>query len=210
MGQHPSDTYSDPDNPDADRGDCDSDRRHMFNMTAVAETPQFSNPTLRTLASGWRFAGIYSRSSGRPLTILAGSDRALNGLGVNAQGQSTQRASQVLSNPYGDKSGRPLTSYLNPAAFAQPAPGTLGNARRNSVTGPPIWSFDVAVSRVFHVSAEQRMEFRAEAFNVTNSFRAGDPAGVLPVNTTLNNANFGLVRSALAPRILQFALKYLF
>lgn len=143
-------------------------------------------------------------------TVFAGSDRALNGLGVGAQGNATQRADQVLENPYGDKSGRPLTSWLNPAAFALPAPGTLGNMKNNSILGPPVWSFDMAVSRVFRVFTDQRMEFRAEAFNVTNTFRAGDPNISAPVNTTLNNANFGLIRSALAPRILQFALKYVF
>jgi hypothetical protein len=210
MGAHPSDTYSDPDNPDADRGDCDSDRRHIFNLTTVVETPQFTSSGLRAVASGWRFAAIYSRSSGRPLSVFSGSDRTLNGLGVGAQGNSTQRANQVLDNPYGDKSGRPLTSWLNPAAFALPAPGMLGNAPRNSVLAPPVWSFDVALSRVFRVASDERLEVRAEAFNVTNSFRAGDPAGTEPINTTLNNANFGLIRTALAPRILQFALKYLF
>jgi hypothetical protein len=173
-------------------------------MTAVAETPQFSQPTARLLASGWRFAAIYSWSSGSPLSIFAGSDRALNGLGVGAQGNSTQRANQVLENPYGDTSGRPLTSYLNPAAFALPPLGTRGTSGRNSVTGPSTWSFDVALSRIFRLAESQRMEFRAEAFNVTNSFRPGNP------NTTLNNPNFGVIRTALAPRILQFALKYLF
>jgi hypothetical protein len=48
------------------------------------------------------------------------------------------------------------------------------------------------------------MEFRAEAYNVTNTFRPGLP------NTTITNANFGVIRTSLEPRILQFALKYVF
>ena len=54
MGAHPTDTYADPDNRDLDRGRCDSDRRHVLNLTTVVETPEFSQPTLRLLASGWR------------------------------------------------------------------------------------------------------------------------------------------------------------
>ena len=48
------------------------------------------------------------------------------------------------------------------------------------------------------------LEFRAEAYNVTNSFRPGDPA------TALSSPTFGQIRSALDPRVLQFALKYSF
>ena len=46
-----------------DQGNCNSDRRHIFNMTAVADTPQFANPAARMLASGWRVSGIYRKSS---------------------------------------------------------------------------------------------------------------------------------------------------
>ena len=48
------------------------------------------------------------------------------------------------------------------------------------------------------------MEFRAEAFNVTNSFHMNDPT------TVLNSNLFGQVTSARDPRIMQFALKYIF
>ena len=132
-------------------------------------------------ATGWRLSGIYRRSSGSPL----------------------QRANQVLGNA-GDKSAGPLNNYLNPAAFALPELGTLGNAGRNSIQGPRTWSFDMGLSRIFRFRESQRMEFRAEAFNVTNSFRPGNP------NAAVNNANFGVIRTSLDPRILQFALKYIF
>ena len=85
-----------------------------------------------------------------------------------------QRADQVLADPYGDRSGRPGTRFLNPAAFALPALGTIGNHARNSIRGPRQWSFDMAVSRIFPL-ADQRFEFRVEAYNVTNSFRAIPP-----------------------------------
>jgi hypothetical protein len=195
--------YNDPNNRRFDRGDCDSDRRQIFNLTAVAETPEFNSPALRALATGWRLSGIYRRSSGVPLHVLAGSDRALNGIRT-ATGGTNQPANQILANPYADKSGRPLTNWLARSAFDFPASGTLGNVGRNSVVGPPQWALDLALSRIFAFGEAQRLEFRAEAFNVTNSFRPGNP------NANLRSAQFGQIRRALDPRILQFALKYLF
>ena len=49
-----------------------------------------------------------------------------------------------------------------------------------------------------------RLEFRVEAFNVLNSFRAG------MIVTDLSSAQFGRIRQAQDPRIMQFALKYIF
>src|SRR5262245_10417600 len=193
----PYETYTNPNNRDADRGDCDSDRRHIMNVTSLWQTPQFSNRVLRIAATGWRLSGIYRYSAGSPLNILAGTDRALNGI-------MNQRANQVSGNPISNKSAAPLSSYLDPRAFAIPDLGTTGNIGRNSIAGPGTWGLDMAVSRVFNVREMQRLEFRAEAFNVTNSFHPDNP------NTTVSNNTFGVIRTALDPRILQFALKYVF
>jgi hypothetical protein len=203
-GPDSGETHTMPGNRGFDRGDCNGDRRQLFNLTAVAQTPQFANSRLRMLATGWTFSGIYRRSSGSPLEVLAGSDRALNGVQGFIFGQQYQRGNQVSDKPYADTSGRPFTNWLDRTAFDIPALGTLGNFRRNSVVGPPSWSFDMAVSRAFRFRESQRLDFRAEAFNVTNSFRPGNP------NTTLTSAQFGQLRTSLDPRILQFALKYVF
>jgi hypothetical protein len=119
-------------------------------------------------------------------------------------GVDNQRANQLLENPFGDKSAGPLSRYLNPSAFADPALGTIGNMGRNNIQGPGTWAFDMALSRIFRFRENQRLEFRTEAYNVTNSFRPGNP------NTTFGNRNFGVIRTAADPRILQFALKYVF
>jgi len=193
-GNTPGTTYTDPTNRRFDRGNCDSDRRQIFNITSVAQTPQFGNPTVRAVATGWRLSGIYRYSTGSYLTVLSGLDRALNGV-VN------QRAQQVLENPYGDKS---LTNYLNPAAFTQPALGTLGSAGSRSIAGPGVWQFDVSLSRVFPLGESRRLEVRAEAYNITNSLRPANP------NTTITSSTFGQITTALDPRIMQFALKYVF
>ena len=163
-------------------------------MTAVGQAPQFAKPALRVLASGWILSGIYRRSSGAPLTILSGVDRQLSGV-------QNQRPDQVLGNPYGNKS---ITNYLNPKAFTLPALGSLGNMGPYSIAGPGTWQLDVALSRVFKIRENQKMEGRAEAYNLTNSFRPGIPV------TNFNAGNFGQINTSLDPRIMQFALKYIF
>jgi hypothetical protein len=203
-GPDSGETHTMPGNRGFDRGDCNGDRRQIFNLTSVAQTPEFANLRMRKIASGWTLSGIYRRSSGQPLEVLAGSDRALNGVQGFIFGQQYQRGNQLSDKPYADQSGRPFTNWLDRAAFGIPALGTLGNVRRNSVVGPPQWSFDLSLSRAFRFRESQRVEFRAEAFNVTNTFRPGNP------NTTLTSAQFGQLRTALDPRIMQFALKYVF
>ncbi len=204
QGPDANETYTIPNNRKADRGACNTDRRHLLNLTSVAEIPGIGGPMLRAVVSGWRLSGIYRWSSGAPVTVIAGTDRALNGI-VN------QRANQVLANPYGDKSGRALTSYLNPAAFALPDIGTTGNVGRNSVVGPVSWSFDMALSRTFRITETQKLELRAEAYNVTNSFRPNlVTLGQGLTTNSLASNTFGQIRAALDPRIMQFALKYVF
>jgi hypothetical protein len=188
---------SHPDNRRFDRGNCtasQTDRRHNFNLSAVAETPQFTNPTLRIIGSGWRVSPILKILSGGFLSVTTTTDVALSGI-------TGQHVNQVLGDPYGDKS---VARFLNPAAFALPATGTYGNVGSGSIAGPGTWQFDMSLSRTFQFREAQRMEFRAEAFNLTNAFRMKD------VSTNLSANTFGQVTSAYDPRILQFALKYFF
>ena len=186
--------YLNPNNRRVDRGNCSTDRRNVLNFTAVASTPEFSSRTLRAIASGWRFSPIFKILSGSSMTVLSGQDRALTAL-------ANQRADQILGDPYGDKT---IGKYLNPAAFAQPALGSLGNAGSNSILGPGNTQFDLAVSRTFQLGEMKRVEFRTEAFNVTNSFLMNNPV------LNLNSGTFGRVTSSKDPRIMQFAVKYFF
>ena len=196
--------YLDRNNRRFDRGNCSSDRRQILNITTVADSPQFSNKTLHIVGTGWRLSGIYRWSTGAYLTATSGLDRALNG------DIGPQRPNQVLQNPYGSS-----LNYINPKAFAQPDPGTLGNIGTFNMIGPDFWQFDMAVSRVFRVRENQNIEFRAEAFNVINGLRKGNPgsAATAPfISTTMSlNANtFGQINTSGDARVMQFALKYVF
>jgi Carboxypeptidase regulatory-like domain len=203
----------DPNNRRLDRANCAQDRRHLFSTSGVASMPKFANTTLNKIASGWRLSGIFTKRSGQFLTITTGTDVALTGIG-------SQRGNQLSGNSYAAKQLVPtgssgFLSYLGKGCtFAQtdadcvfkvPAPGTLGSMGRNNILGSGFWNFDLALSRIFQLRERQRLEIRAEAFNVTNSFRPGNP------QTALNNQNFGLINSSQGePRIMQWAFKYVF
>jgi hypothetical protein len=179
-----------------DRSYCQSDRRHIFTLTAVASAPEFDDRLWNALGSDWRLAVLYRANSGEPLTIAAGSDRATTGL-------IGQTANQVGDDLYLDTSGALNSQYFNPQAFALPALGTYGNMDFFSVRGPSYWNVDMALSRIFDIGTH-RIEARWEVFNVPNA--------VLPTNpvTALSDPNFGRIRTARDPRIMQFAVKYVF
>jgi hypothetical protein len=186
--------FTNPDDHAFDRGLCDQDRTHLANFTVGAQTPRFVTPALRLWASDWRISGIVTARSGSPINVT-GPDRAGTGIG-------NQRLDQVLANPYGDKT---LNNWLNPFAFAPPAPGTLGNFRRNSVRGPGFWTVDAALSRVVSLGATQRVAFRIEAFNLFNTLNWNSPVA------NFGAPAFGRITSiAGTPRILQFGIRYTF
>jgi hypothetical protein len=188
-------------NRDYGRGNCLSDIRHVFNLTSVAEMPRFETKTLRYLASGWRLSTLYRVRTGNYMSVTAGSnlDLARNGSNVNSQ-----PALYVGGDTIGDHSGRPNTYWINRSAYKLPSLGTFGNAGTRTVAGPNQWDLDVAVTRTFRMTERQRLEFRWEAYNVTNSFRSQNP------NSDASNQLFGEIRAARDPRIMQFALKYSF
>jgi hypothetical protein len=198
-------TYEDANNRRRDRGNCQTgtldgtqalDRRHIANFNAVLESPKFNGRILRAVASDWRLSPSYRMLSGAFQTVSTGIDYALTGA-------SGQRPNQVLANPLCDHPN--AACWINPAAFAQPANGTLGNLGRSNVPGPGLWSIDMALSRGFRVRENINVELRGEAFNLTNSYRAG------PVTTARNNtAQFGQILTAQDPRIMQVALKLVF
>jgi hypothetical protein len=199
--------YLDPSDRSFDYGNCRNvDRRQIFNVTGVFPLPQFHGAMLGKLTSGWQLGGIFRASTGDFMTIVTGLDRALNGQAGSAATPTSaadgQRPNQILGNPYGDRDS--ITYYLNPNAFAQPALGTFGNMRPFSIEGPGYWQLDMALARIFQLGESRKLEFRAEAFNVTNRFIPKDP------NVNLNANTFGQIMTSGDARIMQFALRYAF
>jgi hypothetical protein len=58
--------------------------------------------------------------------------------------------------------------YINPAAFAIPAPGTYGNLGRNALRGPSIYQVDLTLAKKFPITETMNFEFRAECYNILN------------------------------------------
>jgi len=210
-------TVTVPGNPLFDRGNCDSDRRHIFNLTAVATTPKFSNNMARMIGTGWQVAGLYRFQSGTPISVQDGSDRNLTGI-------NHQRPNLLTDDPYTGDSG-PSARYLKPlnVGFAPQPLGTVGNLGWNSIVGPTYWGLDLALSREFKIKERQSVQIRADAFNVTNSFVALPPTSGTTNNTTatptsaavpafanVSNNLFGIINIAWPTRKMQFALKYTF
>ena len=88
-----------------------------------------------------------------------------------------------------------------------PALGGYGNVGYNSFVGPATWQFDMALARTFNVTEGRNLEFRVEAFNLTNSFR---PDGGAIETDSSSTSDFGKILDSLDPRVLQFALKFHF
>jgi Carboxypeptidase regulatory-like domain len=194
--------YNKPEDPGYDDGNCTADRLQTFSLTASVESGRLDNATLRAILSGWRLVGSFRALTGPWLNVTTGVDRALN----NQVG--TQRPNQILDDPYGDQSSNPANGgiiYLNAAAFAQPALGTFGDMKRNTVRGPGSKNLDMALSKVIRLNSTRSLEVRAEAFNAFNWFTPAQPG----VNL-LQTATFGQILQIVpnSQRILQFAVKF--
>jgi hypothetical protein len=204
-----------PGNRALDRSNCVlGDRRQLFNLSAVYETPKFSGAKLRLIASGWQISPIIRLETGPYMTVTTGLDQALTGQ------TAYERPNQLLADVY--QPNRTANSYLNPSAFAQPLLGTYGNLRPSNILAPGGVYINAGVTRTFKIRERQSIQFRFEAFNIPNHVNLGPPnglsgngtatssAGFITPTAALNNPNFGKILSSDDPRILQGALKYVF
>jgi hypothetical protein len=191
-------------NRNLDVGNCAQDRRQIFNLTLVAQTPKFSNRAMRLLASDWTFGTGYVARSDTPFTVLAGTDRALNGYSGNTPG--TQRANQSLADVNAANQGQsfpnspPCISWINPLAFSQPDLGTYGNMGVNNVLGPAFWEWDEAVSRQFQIREARGWRFAPKrstspiASGGASVERTAQPAAGLMLSTTGTSASYAMMQ----------------
>ncbi len=206
-------TYVNPADRRLDRGNCLAvDVRHNFNLSAVLQSPSYSSRPLRWIAGGWQLAPIVGLRTGSFFSITSGVDSALTGIG-------SQRPLQVLPDPY--CANRSYTCWLNRNAFSGPSVPSAaaptpyyGSIGVNSLVGPGYFDLDLALSRRFSIREKQYVEIRAESFNLENRVNFLNPSNPGLVGNAsgaaLNSSNFGKILSDVSPRIMQFALKYVF
>ena len=146
------------------------------------------------LAGGWQLAGMLRLQSGSPLAVTQQTNlNAFAGFGI-------QRPNRI-ADPELSSDQRSTARWFNTAAFTQAPQFTLGNASRNPVVGPSYRALDVMLGKTFPIKEQVQAEFRAEAFNVTNT-----PSLMAP-NTSFGNAAFGTITRAFDPRVFEFVMK---
>ncbi|HEX5706798.1 MAG TPA: carboxypeptidase regulatory-like domain-containing protein [Pyrinomonadaceae bacterium] len=191
-----------------DRGDSDLDRRHSFVFNFVYALPRFRRwgEVGNQIFGDWQLNAIASYYSGTPLNIFSGRDTA--GLG----GAGSQRPDLIAPGQI-DANGSDPLQIINPAAFAFPAQGRIGNLGRGIVRGPSIKNVDFSVAKNWRLRERFGMQFRAEMFNVFNTvnFRAHNlsVAGG-GIENNFSNGGFGRANSTRGAREIQFGLKFSF
>ena len=130
------------------------------------------------IAGGWQINGIMSAVSGSPFYVTSSSTS------LNAPG-SAQRADQVKPEVAILGGAGRGQSYFDPFAYRAVTDARFGTAGFNSLRGPGIFNLDLGVFRDFAVTERLRVQFRAEAFNSTNTPHFGNP-GTNVSNLQLN------------------------
>jgi hypothetical protein len=137
---------------------------------------------------------ITTFTSGSPFTVLYSGDEANTG--------NTYQGINQVGNPH--LAHPTVSEWFNTAAFTAPAQYTEGDVPRNTLRTDWYRDLDASVFRKFNIE-KTYLEFRAEAFNFTNTPVWGTPG------STLNSATFGQISStASTQRELQLALKFYF
>ncbi|HXT68633.1 MAG TPA: TonB-dependent receptor [Vicinamibacterales bacterium] len=194
--------------PLSNEGPCVSDRRHNFNLSAVAITPGIGPGWLKTVLKDWQIGFIYQARSGSPITPTTTGDFALtNGpqrpiivSGVNPYVAAADRTWAVLGSA-------PSRAWFNLAAFAPNTPGVWGNTPKGYLVGPSYWNADLSFSRNLNMAHGRRVEIRVEAFNLFDNQNWSNPT-VQIGSTSLTNGR--VTNTTGDPRIMQFALKFSF
>jgi hypothetical protein len=92
------------------------------------------------------------------------------------------------------------------AKFTNPAPGTLGNTGRDGFSQLWLWDTDMSLIKRFAITERHKLEFRAEATNLSSSVSFGYPT------TSIASSTFGRIKDDTVggSRKIQMALKYNF
>jgi hypothetical protein len=158
---------------------------------------------------GWTLSGATRFATGFPVTLTDNSDNSLLGTlgnGVNNYLVDTPRFLAV--QPLGiNRNGRNGLSAFNTATFPEEILGQLGNAKRRMFYGPGIDNFDVTLQKSLRLHDEQALDLRMEAFNLFNHAQFYGPASV---DGQVEDANYGHIVSAAAPRLVQLVAKFRF
>ena len=215
-------------------GNAENDIRSRFALSIDYELPFRNHQGLEKYTlDGWEVNSIVAWQTGKPSSIT-NSGGSYSDVANPLYGGGSDRPNQV-SDPfkagnvsYTDGNGAAQTCvgpsslkhggngyWFNPCAFQRQAEGTVGTTHRNSIYGPQFRHIDFSLFKDFPIFNTLKLQFRAEAFNISNTpnFYLNNnvndgSAGALQGKTT-----FGMLNESdpnYSPRTLQFALKLKF
>jgi hypothetical protein len=180
--------------------DNDIRRGGQYVKHALVFSGTYELPGKGPILGGWHANWLFMAYSGQAQTINCS----------RTTGATTGCYALLVGDPYAGSHN--VEQFYNPAAFANPANvATIGQTdfsplggEGTQVTGPPWRQLDVGLAKQFTVSGRQ-LEFRAEAFNLTNT-----PAFNLPGSLNFEDArNFAQITGQRNnPRIVQLGLKF--
>lgn len=180
-----------------------------YDLPFGAGRPFAQNGAAAKILGGWRIQGIAVFQDGAWFTVLLPRD-------VVDAGTRFSQWPDRIRDPNLDPSSRDPRRWFDTTAFECPqqsgstscAAGVTisryGNAGRGTVDGPGIINLDFAVHRTFGITEQHRLDFRFEAFNLTNH------PNFLPPGLDFGTGPFGIIGRALDSRNLQLGLKYHF
>jgi hypothetical protein len=193
----------------AERSLSENDIPQSLTVNLVAELPvgqgrlllHDAHGVVQKLVGGWSASGIITQQNGTPLTPSATTT-----IGGNRPNWVPGIDPKLPSNrSKADK----VKQWFNTAAFATPAAFTLGNVSRTTgnVRGPGMHNMDLTLVKETQLLEGLHMQFRAEAFNLTNTAHFALP------DSGLNSTTYGQLTSLLPSpwaRQIQFAAKFTF
>jgi hypothetical protein len=192
-----------------DYGPSDFMVQHRFTISVDYELP--FGKSRRGLAGqilkGWQLNGIYAFGTGQPFTVLNGAARQ-NSLGITQDRPDVVPAKSFTQS---------INQWFDTTQFRQQAFGTAGNEGHNAFTMPSNRRVDLSIFKDFPIRESMKLQFRTEAFNLTNTPSFGLPVGTISGFDTsgvpTQAGNFGRITTMNAfytPRDIQFALKLVF
>jgi hypothetical protein len=204
--------------PYLEYGNSDFDVRHRFVVNFVYNLPFGNGQRFGSNLSGfrnqlvgnWQMTGIVSAQTGNWFTP---TDDLVNVSNSDCGGEVFNCARpNVVGNPNGGPCV-PGTLFNTCAFVANTVFGTFGDAGRNIIRGPGLQNWDLSFIKQFPIREQMRFEFRAELFNIWNH----PNLTFADITTTNENfstergaSQFGFPTASLAPRLVQFALKFYF
>ena len=163
----------------------DAPQRLVINYTYTLPFYRLAAHRLRPLTDGWTLSGIGTFQHGFPVNVfeVAGTDlTTASGTNFYSAPSFVNRTGQPLEighNPRTSNIGGVPNAWLNPAAFAVPALGVMGNANRNPFYGPGLNFWDMALEKDVKFTESKSIELRLETFNTFNHANFSNPFNIV-------------------------------